>query len=139
MRRVGTIVAFRRRVEEWPMKLIIAGFAVAAVSAVGLGAQSDTIASTGKTKIEVKDAKEITVTGCLERNPGGGLMLTNVANGRSMRYMLVTDNDDSKQFGRRVEVKGIATDEGEGKVKIQNTVKTSGNREAKATTEAKGD
>jgi hypothetical protein len=27
----------------------------------------------------------------------------------------------------------------EGKVKIQNTVKTSGNREAKATTKAKGD
>ena len=55
------------------MKFFVA-FAIAAVPVAGLVAQSGTIESTVKTKIEVKDGKEIVVTGCLERNPSGGLI-----------------------------------------------------------------
>ena len=51
------------------MKLISTTFCLAALFAVGLGAQSSTMKT--KTKVDVKDGKEITVTGCLEKNPGG--------------------------------------------------------------------
>ena len=84
------------------MKAICAAFGLAAMCAVGLGAQSATTKS--KTKVEVKDGKEITVSGCLERNPGGGYMLT-TTNG-SLKYALVTDDDLSKHLGHRVEIKG---------------------------------
>ena len=56
------------------MKLICTTFGLAAMLAVGLGAQSSTTKT--KTKVDVKDGKEIHVSGCLERNPGGGYMLT---------------------------------------------------------------
>src|SRR4051812_24775732 len=84
------------------MKAICAAFGLAAMCAVGLGAQSATTKT--KTKIDVKDGKEITVGGCLESNPGGGYMLT-TTNG-SMKYALITDDDLSKHLGHRVEVKG---------------------------------
>ena len=89
-----------------------------------------------KTKIEVKDGKDITVSGCLERNPGGGYMLTTTQG--AMKYALVTDDDLSKHVGHRVEVKGKAADRGDGKVKIESTV-GSGDDKAKAKTEIKGD
>ena len=56
------------------MKVIGTAFCLAAICAVGLGAQSSTTKS--KTKVDVKDGKEISVNGCLERNPSGGYMLT---------------------------------------------------------------
>jgi hypothetical protein len=115
------------------MKLITT-LGLAAVCAVGLNAQSGT--STTKTKVEVKDGKEITVGGCLERNPAGGYMLT-TTNG-SMKYALVTDDDLSKHLGHRVEVKGKAADRGDGKVKIESKVGTGGDKST-AKTEAKGD
>ena len=119
------------------MKLIIAAISIAALSAVGLGAQSAEVQS--KTKIEVKDGKNVTVTGCLTRTAAGGLVLTDVANADHMRYALVTDDDYSKQIGHRVEVKGVATDNSDGKVKIESTVKTSGEKETRETTETTGD
>jgi hypothetical protein len=119
------------------MKLMKTALAIAAISTVGLGAQSSETQT--KTKVTVKDGKEVTVFGCLERNPGGGYMLTDAANGGSMRYVLVSDHDYSKDVGRRVEVKGKAATERHGKVKVESTVKTSGEKDAKATTEARGD
>ncbi|MCU1382810.1 MAG: hypothetical protein JWL71_1507 [Acidobacteria bacterium] len=115
------------------MRSICAAFGLAAICAVGLGAQSATTKS--KTKVEVKDGKEITVGGCLERNPGGGYMLTSTAG--SMKYALITDDDLSKHVGHRVEVKGKAADRGDGKVKIESTV-GSGDDKSKAKTEIKG-
>jgi len=115
------------------MKTICAAFGLAAMCAVGLGAQSATTKT--KTKVEVKDGKEITVGGCLESNPSGGYMLT-TTNG-SMRYALITDDDLSKHVGHRVEVKGKAADRGDGKVKIATTT-GSGDDKAKAKTEIKG-
>jgi hypothetical protein len=115
------------------MKTICAAFGLAAICAVGLGAQSATTKT--KTKVEVKDGKEITVGGCLESNPSGGYMLT-TTNG-SMKYALITDDDLSKHVGHRVEVKGKAADRGDGKVKIASTT-GSGDDKAKAKTEIKG-
>jgi hypothetical protein len=116
------------------MKLICATFGLAAMCAVGLGAQSGT--KTTKTKIDVKDGKEITVSGCLDKNPGGGYMLTTTSG--AMKYAVVTDDDLSKHVGHRVELKGKATDRGDGKMKIESTVKD-GDDKSKAKTEVKGD
>jgi hypothetical protein len=117
------------------MKLISAAFCMAAVCAVGLGAQSGTTET--KTKIEVKEGKNVTVSGCLERNPGGGYMITTTRG--AMKYALVTDDDLSKHIGHRIEVKGKAADRGDGKVKIESTVGTSGGDKTEAKTELKGD
>lgn len=117
------------------MKLICATFGLAAICAVGLGAQSGT--TTTKTKVDVKDGKDITVSGCLENNPGGGYMLTTTSG--SMKYAIVTDDDLAKHVGHRVELKGKAADKGDGKVKIESTVKSGDGDKAKAKTEMKGD
>jgi hypothetical protein len=54
-----------------------------------------------------------------------------------MKYALVTDDDLSKHLGHRVELKGKASDRGDGKVKIESTVGTGGDKET-AKTEVKG-
>jgi hypothetical protein len=117
------------------MKLIGAAFCVAAVCAVSVGAQTQTTSS--KSKIQVKDGKEITVGGCLERNPGGGYLLTDSTGG--LKYVLVTDDDLAKHIGHRIEVKGKAADRGDGKVKIESKVGTSGGDKSESKTEIKGD
>ena len=61
-------------------------------------------------------------------------MLTDVSDGGTMRYVLVGETDFSKDVGRRVEVKGKAATEGHGKVKVESTVKTSGEKDATTTT-----
>ncbi len=119
------------------MKLISTAFCVAALCAVGLGAQSSTTETKSKTKIEVKEGKNVTVNGCLERNPGGGYMLTTSRG--AMKYALVTDDDLSKHVGHRIEVKGKAADRGDGKVRIESSVGTSGGEKTEAKTEVKGD
>ena len=43
----------------------ISAFGLAAMFAVGLGAQSGTTETKTKTKIDVKDGKDVTVSGCL--------------------------------------------------------------------------
>jgi hypothetical protein len=116
------------------MKLICAAFGMAAMCAVGLGAQSGTTET--KTKIEVKNGKEVKVSGCLERTPDGSYILTNSRGG--LRYTLVTDDDLSKHVGHRIEVKGKAADQGDGKVKIESTVGTSGSDKTESKTEIKG-
>ncbi len=116
------------------MKLIYAAFGVAAMCAVGLGAQTGTTET--KTKIEVKDGKDVKISGCLERNPGAGYMLTDRSGG--MKYALVTNDDLSKHLGHRVEVKGKAADKGDAKVKIESTVGTSGSDKKETTSEVKG-
>jgi hypothetical protein len=117
------------------MKLMCATFGLATMCAVGLAAQSGTTKTT--TKVEVKDGKEMKVTGCLERNPGGGYMLTN--SDGSLKYALVTDDDLSKHLGHRLEVDGTATDQGKGKVEIKSKTTTAGSDKVEAKTQAKGD
>ena len=117
------------------MKLISATFGLAVICSVGLVAQSATTKT--KTKVEVKDGKTVTVSGCLASNPGGGYMLTTTRG--DMKYALVTDDDLSKHVGHRIEVKGKAADRGDGKVKIESTVGTSGGDKTESKTEMKGD
>jgi hypothetical protein len=117
------------------MRLIGNTIGIAMLCVTTLAAQSNTTRTTRK--VEVIDGKNITVTGCLAVNPGGGFKLTET-NGE-MKYALVTDDDLSKRVGDRVEIKGRAADQGDGKVKIESkTVGTSGEL-SKSTTEAKGD
>jgi hypothetical protein len=110
---------------------------VAAMCVVGLGAQSGTTETKSKTKVEVKDGKDVTVRGCLAVNPAGGYMLTTTRG--DMKYALVTDDDLSKDIGHRMEVKGKAADRGDGKVKVESKVGTTGTETATTTTEMKGD
>jgi hypothetical protein len=119
------------------MKIISTAFCLAAICAVGLSAQSGTTETKSKTKIDVKDGKNVTVSGCLAANPAGGYLLTTTGGDR--KYALVTDDDLSKHVGHRMEVKGKATDRGDGKVKIESKVGTTGSESAKTTTEMKGD
>ena len=119
------------------MKLISAVFCMAAICAVGLGAQSSTTETKTKTKIEVKDGKTITVTGCLATNPGGGYMLTTTKG--DMKYALVTDDNLSKHVGHLMEVKGKAADRGDGKVKMNSTSSTDGGAKTEVKTELKGE
>jgi hypothetical protein len=121
---------------EVSMKLFCTAFGLAAICAVGLGAQSGTTETKTKTKIDVKDGKNITISGCLAANPGGGYMLT-TARGEQ-KYALVTDDDLSKHLGHRMEIKGKAADRGDGKVTIESTG-TSGGDKTKVKTELKGD
>lgn len=116
------------------MKLIGATIAIAVVCAAGLVAQSSKTKET--TKVKVKDGKEVTVVGCVAANPGGGYMITDSAG--DMRYALVGDDDVAKHVGHRIEVRGTATDRGDGKVKVESKVKTDGHT-SEAKTTAKGD
>jgi hypothetical protein len=118
------------------MKIISTAFGLAAICAVGLAAQSGTTETKTKTKIDVKDGKNITITGCLAANPSGGYMLTTTRG--EQKYALVTDDDLSKHIGHRMEIKGKAADRGDGKVTIESTG-TSGNDTTKVKTELKGD
>jgi hypothetical protein len=119
------------------MKIISTAFCLAAICAVGLGAQSGTTETKTKTKIDVKDGKNVTVIGCLAPNPGGGYMLT--ATTGDLKYALVTNDDLAKHVGHRMEIKGKASDRGDGKVKIESTVGTTGSDDSKTKVEMKGD
>ena len=119
------------------MKIISSAFCIAAICAVGLGAQSGTTETKTKTKVDVKDGKDVTVRGCLAANPAGGYMLTTRVG--DMKYALVTNDDLSKDIGHLMEVKGKATDRGDGKVKVESKVGTTGSETSKTTTEMKGD
>ncbi|OLE81640.1 MAG: hypothetical protein AUF76_12430 [Acidobacteria bacterium 13_1_20CM_2_65_9] len=127
------------------MKLIGAALGFAAMCAIGAGAQTTTSKVEAKNKIKVKDGKEVTITGCVERNPGGGYMLTDSSTG-GMKYALVTDDNLSKHVGHKVEVKGEATDKGDAKMKFESKVKgTTGDDKTKdkakmeSKTKAEGD
>ena len=127
------------------MRLISATFCLAAICAVGLGAQ--TSEKTTKTKIEIKDGKDVTVTGCVKSGASGTeYMLTNVADnsGAMHSYILVSDDDNlSKHVGHRVQIQGKAADRGDGKVKTETKttmkVEHGDDKETKATSEVKGD
>ena len=127
------------------MKLIASAFVLAAACSAGLAAQ--TTEQTAKSKMTVKDGKDVTVTGCVQPTASGaGFMLTDVADksGRVHNYMLVSDDVDlAKHAGHRVEVKGKAADRGDGKIKMESETKTkvegADEKETHGKTEVKGD
>ena len=87
------------------MKLISSALCLAAMCAVGLNAQS--MKTKGKTKVKVKEGQEMTISGCIAANPGGGYMLTTTTG--DMKYALITNDDLSKHVGHRMEFMGKAT------------------------------
>jgi hypothetical protein len=99
-----------------------------------------------KSKVVVKDGKELSVTGCVVATSGGdtGFMLTNVADktGALHDYVLVSEDTDlSRHVGHRVEIKGKVTDRGGAKVETETRTKTTtgDNKESRTKTEVQGD
>ena len=127
------------------MKLISATFCLVLMYAVGSNAQAGQ--ATSKTKLKIKDGKDVTVTGCVQRAASGTeFMLTNVADktGTLHNYMLVSDDDDlSKHVGHRVQVDGMAADRGDGKIKTETKtkvkVKNGDDKETHSKSEVRGD
>src|SRR6185436_3803553 len=109
------------------MKLTTLTCCLTMAGAVALGAQSSETIT--KTKIEIKNGKDIKVTGCVEAGRDGGYVLTQVDSkrGELHRYALVSDGDDfSKVVGQRVEIEGKAADIDRGSVEITTETKVDG-------------
>ena len=127
------------------MKLIGAAIAIASVCAWSVAAQEIKTTTKEKTKIDIKDGKRVEVGGCVNATADGRFVLTNDVGG--LKYLLVSDDNLSKYVGRRVEVKGVAADKGDGKVTIEKSVATSGeagdrkldDQKTKTKTEIEGD
>lgn len=113
-------------------KLMCGALAIAGVAAFapGLVAQESGTEKTTKTKITIKDGKDVKAVGCVTRGDTGALMLTGVADkhGPLPDYVLVMDDDKeqdlSKEVGHQVEVSGKAANRGDGKVKFEVEEKT---------------
>jgi len=107
--------------------LTIVAIGLAAVCTAGLSAQTQETQTTTKTKIEIKGGKDVTIIGCLERLSTGEYVLTEATNNRRheySRYALVTSQDLSKHVGERVQIKGKAVTNGDGRVSIESQTKT---------------
>ena len=108
------------------MNRLILGTALALATSVGLAAQQSTTKT--QTKVDVKDGKNVTVTGCVDRAASGqGFVLTRVESGGtpSPFYALVgEDGTLSNVLGHLVEIRGKATDVGDdGKVEVTTKTK----------------
>ena len=106
---------------------LTAAIGLAGLCVAALTAQTQETQTTTKTKIEIKGGKDVTVIGCLERRSTGEYILTaGRDNGRleRSRYALVTSQDLSKHVGERVEIKGKAVTNGDGKVSVESKTKT---------------
>jgi hypothetical protein len=122
------------------MKLGI--FAVAAISATLVSASAAQGTDKPKSRVIVEDGKDLTVTGCVGRNPDGGYTLTNAAgkDGAMNSYILARLKDDDSvedlkdHVGHRVEIEGKAADKGDGRIRVETD---SGKTESKS--EMKGD
>jgi len=106
------------------MKRFMLGSALALACSVGLAAQTATVKS--ETKVDVKDGKDVTITGCLARSASGTAFLLNNVEGKdvtSKAYILVGDDLDA-HIGHFIEVKGKASNiGGDGKVEVKTKTK----------------
>jgi hypothetical protein len=99
-----------------------------------------------ETKVTVKDGKDVAVTGCLGKAASGtGYTLSNVE-GKDVKarsYLLVGDDDLDAHVGHLVEVKGKASDLGDGKVEVKTKTKIerddADDQRSKSTTKLEGD
>ena len=98
----------------------ILSIAVALAASATLAAQSATVRQ--ETRIQVKEGRDVRVTGCVTRSASGRTyMLTNVEGpeGRTEElartYVLVGDDDDDLRdhVGKLVEIRGKAADAGD--------------------------
>jgi hypothetical protein len=81
-----------------------------------------------QTRVIVRDGKEITVSGCVQRNPNGEYTLINAAgkDGAAGSYILAQAGDDDdkledldKHVGHRMEISGKAANRGDGKIEFE--------------------
>jgi hypothetical protein len=113
------------------MKALILGTTAALAVTVGLAAQSSTTKT--ETKVDVKNGKEVTVTGCVEASEtGAGYVLTRVeprvGDPLAIYTLIGQDSSVGRHLGHLVEIKGKATNIGDdGKVEV--TTKTKVERE----------
>ena len=122
--------------------------ALVSVMAAGASVLAQDEVKKSKTSMSIDSGKDITVTGCVVRS-GDEFSLTNAAGkkGAVGPYILVADGDDrddlAKHVGHRVEIKGKAADQGDGKVtiKTQREIKTDDGdtKKSESTTKVKGD
>ena len=102
------------------------------LGAQAIGAQDSGTKTESKTKVTIKDGKNVKVTGCVTRSQTGALTLTAVADKKSSLpdYILVLDDyqekDLEKEIGHQVQVEGKAANQGDGKVKFEVEEKTKG-------------
>ena len=126
------------------MKLIGIALGLAACCSVGIAQAGQT---ESKSKVTVKDGKDVSVTGCVEPTASGtGFMLTHVADksGTMHNYMLVSEDGDlAKHVGHRMQLDGKVTDKGDGKIKVETKTKMKvedgDDKETKSKSEVKGD
>ena len=129
------------------MKLVF--FCCATLLAAGIATAQD---AKSKSRVIVVDGKDMTVTGCVQRNADGGLTLTNVAgkNGYEASYILAQlgDKDDElgdvkDHVGHRVEITGKAANRGDGKIRLETTSEVrkadGGTAKTETKSEVKGD
>ena len=106
------------------MKRFMLGSALALACSVGLAAQTATVKS--ESKVDVKNGKEVTVTGCLARSASGTAYLLNNVEGKdvtSKSYILVGDDLDT-HIGHFIEIKGKASNIGDdAKVEVKTKTK----------------
>ena len=126
------------------MQRFLLGSVFALASAAAAGAQTTAVKS--ETKVTVKDGKDVAVTGCLAKAADGtGYSLTNVEGKdvKSRSYLLVSDDDLDAHVGHLVEVKGKASNLGDGKVEVKTTTKVerddADDQKSKSTTKLEGD
>jgi len=106
------------------MKLIGTTVAIVTCGALAAAAQEITKTKTEESTIEVKGGKRVVVSGCLARSTEGHYVLMNDSGG--VKYVLVTDDNLSGSVGHLAEVKGLATDKGDARMRVVKTVGTSG-------------
>ena len=128
------------------MKRLIMGTALALACGVGLSAQSAKVKS--ETEVSVKDGKNVTVTGCVERAATGtGFVLTSTEGKDvgSRQYLLVGKDDEMEgRVGHLVEIKGKAADVGnDSKVEVKTKTKVerenADDKETESKTQMEGD
>lgn len=110
---------------------ILFAFFAAALATSSLSAQTSQATAKTSTKIEVKDGRDVKVSGCLMRHDGiSGFALSNVLDRDAPLddVMLVGDTDEfAKHVGQLVEIKGKLADGPKGKVHVDS--KTTVDRE----------
>ena len=107
--------------------IIALAFGLAVLGTVGATAQSQGTKVTTETKTEIKNGKDLTVTGCLERGPGTDYVLTGIRqiDGKGpTRYALITKDNLSSHVGHRVEIHGKTATDAQGTVSVETKTKT---------------
>ncbi len=108
------------------MNRLIIGAALTVVFGGGVAAQTARVDS--ETEVTVKDGKNVTVTGCVERSVNGSSFVLTSAEGKDVetRHYLLVGKEDSleEHLGHLVEIKGKAANVGDdGKVEVKTKTK----------------